>query len=272
MIPAAFDYVRPDSLDEALAELADPAAKAIAGGHSLLPMMKLRLVRPSRLVDLAGLDLGGVTVDGGTIRIGALTTYDELLSLRDDAPLPGALCDGAAEVGDVQVRNAGTVGGTLAHGDPASDFAAAVIATGTTLLLRSPDGEREVAAEAFFLGPFTTLLTQQELLVELRVPVPAAGEGSAYVAFEDPASGYPLAGAAVRAGSDGRYTVGLTGIAAQPRRATAVEEAIGAGAELGEALDAVGLMSLDADAGHRRQLAIVAVERALDVARRRAES
>jgi CO/xanthine dehydrogenase FAD-binding subunit len=104
------------------------------------------------------------------------------------------------------------------------------------------------------------------------VPVPAAGEGSAYVAFEDPASGYPLAGAAVRVGSDGGCTVGLTGIVAQPRRATAVEEAIGAGADLGEALDADGLMSLDADAGHRRQLAIVAVERALDAARRRAES
>jgi carbon-monoxide dehydrogenase medium subunit len=272
MIPAAFDYVRPDSLDEALAELADPEAKAIAGGHSLLPMMKLRLVRPSRLVDLAGLDLGGVVVDSGTIRIGALTTYDELLSLRDDVPLPGAICDAAAEVGDVQVRNAGTVGGALAHGDPASDFAAAVIATGTTLLLRSPDGEREVAAEAFFVGPFTTLLTQQELLRELCVPVPAAGEGSAYVAFEDPASGYPLAGAAVRAGSDGRCTVGLTGIAAQPRRATAVEEAIGAGAGLGEPLDTLGLVSLDGDAEHRRQLAIVAVERALDTARRRAGS
>jgi aerobic carbon-monoxide dehydrogenase medium subunit len=272
VIPAAFNYVRPGSLDEALAELADPEAKAIAGGHSLLPMMKLRLARPSRLVDLASLDLAGVAVDGGTIRIGALTTYDELLSLRDDAPLPGALCDGAAEVGDVQVRNAGTVGGALAHGDPASDFAAAVIATGTTLLLRSPDGDREVAAEAFFLGPFTTLLTQQELLLELRVPVPAAGEGSAYVAFEDPASGYPLAGAAVRVGSDGGCTVGLTGIVAQPRRATAVEEAIGAGADLGEPLDADGLMSLDSDAGHRRQLAIVAVERALDAARRRAES
>jgi aerobic carbon-monoxide dehydrogenase medium subunit len=272
VIPAAFDYVRPDSLDEAFAELADPEAKAIAGGHSLLPMMKLRLARPSRLVDLAGLDLSGVAVDGGTIRIGALTTYDELLSLRDAAPLPGALCDGAAEVGDVQVRNAGTVGGALAHGDPGSDFATAVIATGTTLLLRSPDGDREVAAEAFFLGPFTTLLAQQELLVELRVPVPAAGEGSAYVAFADPASGYPLAGAAVSAGSDGRCTVGLTGIAAQPLRATVVEEAIGASTDLGEALDTLGLMSLDGDPEHRRQLAIVAVERALDLARRRAES
>jgi carbon-monoxide dehydrogenase medium subunit len=272
VIPAAFDYVRPGSLDEAFAELADPDAKAIAGGHSLLPMMKLRLARPSRLVDLAGLDLSGVVVDGGTIRIGALTTYDELLSLRDAVPLPGALRDGAAEVGDVQVRNAGTLGGALAHGDPASDFAAAVIAAGATLLLRSPEGDREVAAEAFFLGPFTTLLAQQELLVEFRVPVPAAGEGSAYVAFADPASGYPLVGAAVCVGSDGRCTVGLTGIAAQPLRATVVEEAIGSGADLGEALDTLGLMSFDGDPEHRRQLAIVAVERALDVARGRAES
>jgi aerobic carbon-monoxide dehydrogenase medium subunit len=272
MIPAAFDYVRPDSLEDAFAALADPDAKAIAGGHSLLPTMKLRLARPSCLVDLAGLGLGGVTVEGGTIRIGALTTYGELLSLRDDVPLPGALRDGAARVGDVQVRNAGTVGGALAHGDPASDFAAAVIAAGTTLLLGSPEGDREVAAEELFLGPFTTQLAQQELLLELRVPVPVAGEGSAYVAFEDPASGYPLAGAAVRVASDGRCTIGMTGIAGQPLRATAVEEAIATGDDLGEALDAVGLMSLDGDVEYRRQLAVVAVRRALDAARRRAES
>jgi carbon-monoxide dehydrogenase medium subunit len=270
MIPAAFDYVRPGSIEEALAELADPDAKAIAGGHSLLPMMKLRLARPSRLVDLAALDLDGVSIDAGTIRIGALTTYDELLSLGDDVPLPGALSDAAAGVGDVQIRNAGTVGGALAHGDPASDFAAAAIATDTTLRLASPDGEREVAAAEFFLGPFTTLLGQQELLIELRVPVPAAGEGSAYVAFDDPASGYPLAGAAVRVSPDGRCTIGLTGIGAQPLRATPVEEAIAAGSDLGVALDAAGLMALDGDAEHRRQLAIVAVERALDVARGRA--
>jgi carbon-monoxide dehydrogenase medium subunit len=272
VIPAAFNYVRPGSLDEALAELADPDAKAIAGGHSLLPMMKLRLARPARLVDLAGLDLAGVAVDGGTVRIGALTTYDELLSLGEDVPLPGALRDAAVNVGDVQVRNAGTVGGALAHGDPASDFAAAVLATGMTLLLRSPEGEREVAAEEFFLGPFTTLLGRQELLTELRVPLPAPGEGSAYVAFEDPASGYPLAGAAVRVGPGRRCTVGLTGIGAQPLRARAVEEAIDGGGDLGDALDMVGLMALDGDAEHRRQLAIVAVARALDCASRRAEA
>jgi carbon-monoxide dehydrogenase medium subunit len=271
MIPAAFSYVRPGSLEEALAELADPDAKAIAGGHSLLPMMKLRLARPSRLVDLAGLELAGVAVEGDAIRIGALTTYDQLLALGEDVPLPGALRDAAADVGDAQVRNAGTVGGALAHGDPASDFAAAVIATGTTLVLRSPEAEREVAAEEFFVGPFTTLLGQQELLLELRVPAPAAGEGSAYVAFEDPASGYPLAGAAVRVDSDGGFMVGLTGIGAQPVRARAVEDAIAAGADLGEAIDAVGVLALAGDAEHRRQLAIVAVARALAHAQRRAE-
>jgi carbon-monoxide dehydrogenase medium subunit len=270
VIPAAFDYVRPASLEEAFEALADPEAKAIAGGHSLLPMMKLRLARPSRLVDLAGLGLDGIEIDGDVIRIGALSTYDELLALGDDA-LPGALRDAAADVGDVQVRNAGTVGGALAHGDPASDFAAAVIAVGATLVLRSPEGAREVAAEELFLGPFTTLLGQQELLVDLRVPVPAPGEGSAYVAFEDPASGYPLAGAAVRVGPGGRCTVGLTGVGAQPLRAATVEDAIEAGADLGEGLDTLGLVSLDGDREHRRQLAIVAITRALELARRRAE-
>ena len=270
MIPAAFDYVRPSSLDEALAELADPGARPIAGGHSLLPMMKLRLARPSRLIDLAGLDLGAIGLEDGAVRIGALTTYDELLGLGEEVPLPGALRDAAAEVGDAQVRNAGTVGGALAHGDPACDFAAAVIAAGSTLVLRSPDGAREVAAEDFFVGPFTTVLEQQELLVELRVPVPAPGEGSAYVAFEDPASGYPLAGAAVRLGRDRGCTVGLTGVGAQPLRAAAVEKAIGDGTDLGEALDMLGLVSVDGDGEHRRQLACVAVSRALEAARRRA--
>ena len=158
MIPAAFGHVRPDSVEQALVELADPDAKAIAGGHSLLPLMKLRLARPSLLVDLDGLDLRGVSVDGDTIRLGPLTTYDELLSLDVSVPLPAALRDCASAVGDLQVRNAGTVGGGLAHADPASDFAAGAIAVGATLVLQSLAGTREVAAADFFVGPFTTLL------------------------------------------------------------------------------------------------------------------
>jgi aerobic carbon-monoxide dehydrogenase medium subunit len=241
VIPAAVDYVRPSSVDEALEQLADPEAKAIAGGHSLVPLMKLRLARPGRLVDLDGLDLRGVSVDGDTLRIGALTTYDDLLSLDESVPLPAALRDCAASVGDLQVRNAGTIGGALAHGDPASDFAAGAIAVGATFVLRSPNGTREVAAEEFFVGPFTTVLEQQELLVELRVPVGAAP--SAYVSFDDPASGYPLAGAAVCGD-----IVGLTGVGAQPLRAP-------------DDLDELGLDD------YRRQLVSVAIERAREAAR-----
>jgi carbon-monoxide dehydrogenase medium subunit len=241
MIPAAVEYIRPDSVEEVLGELADPDAKAIAGGHSLVPMMKLRLARPSRLVDLQGLGLHGVSVESGTILIGALTTYDELLSLDDSVSLPAALRDCAAAVGDVQVRNAGTVGGALAHGDPASDFAAGTIAVGATFVLRSPSGTREVAADDFFVGPFTTLLEQQELLVELRVP--ASGERSAYVSFDDPASGYPLAGAAVCGD-----VVGLAGVGAHPLRAP-------------DELDELGLDE------YRRQLVTVAIARARGAAR-----
>ena len=241
MIPATVDYVRPRSVDEALEQLADPEAKAIAGGHSLVPLMKLRLARPGRLVDLDGLDLRGVSVDGDMLRIGALTTYDDLLSLDESVPLPAALRDCAESVGDVQVRNAGTVGGALAHGDPASDFAAGAIAVGATFVLRSPNGTREVAAEEFFVGPFTTVLEQQELLVEIRVPVGAAP--SAYVSFDDPASGYPLAGAAVCGA-----VIGLTGVGAQPSRAP-------------DDLDELGLDD------YRRQLVSVAIERAREAAR-----
>lgn len=241
MIPAAVDYVRPSSVEEALEELADSEAKAIAGGHSLVPLMKLRLARPGRLVDLELLDLRGVSVDGGVLRIGALTTYDDLLSLHESVPLPAALRDCAASVGDVQVRNAGTVGGALAHGDPASDFAAGVIAVGARFVLRSPSGTREVAAGEFFVGPFATVLEQQELLVEVRVTVGAAP--SAYVSFDDPASGYPLAGAAVCGA-----VVGLTGVGARPLRAP-------------DDLDELGLDD------YRRQLVSVAIVRAREAAR-----
>jgi carbon-monoxide dehydrogenase medium subunit len=241
VIPAAVEYVRPSTIDEALELLAEPDAKVIAGGHSLLPLMKFRLARPALLVDVDGFDLRGVSVDGEALRIGALTTYDDLLSLDDSVSLPAALRDCAASVGDVQVRNAGTVGGALAHGDPASDFAAGTIAVGATFVLRSPSGTRKVAAEQFFVGPFTTLLEQQELLVEVRVPVVC--EPSSYVSFDDPASGYPLAGAAVCGA-----VIGLSGVGARPLRAP----------------DDLAELGLD---DYRRQLVSVAIERARRAAR-----
>jgi len=271
VITAPVEYVRPGSVEEAIAELADPESRPLAGGHSLIPMMKLRLARPSRLVDLASLGLAGVVLEGSTIRIGAMTTYDELLS-QTSGSLPDALRECAAAVGDVQVRNAGTVGGSLAHADPASDLAAGVIAAGATIVARSPDGEREIAAERIFVGPFTTSLAQQELLVEVKLPADPGGSGSAYVSFEDPASGYPLAGAAVSASPEGRFTVGLTGLGAYPQRARDVEDALAGDGDLEEALRAVGAEALSEDADYRIQLATVAVRRAAAAARSRAGS
>jgi carbon-monoxide dehydrogenase medium subunit len=272
MIPASFEYVRPSTIEEALEALADPEAKAIAGGHSLVPMMKLRLARPTLLVDLEGLALRGVREDGDAIRIGALTTYEELLALDGAVAVPDALRDCAATVGDLQVRNAGTLGGAIAHGDPASDVAAGVIALEATLRLRSATGVRECMADDFFIGPFTTRLEQQELLDEIVVERQRPGEGSAYVSIEDPASGYPLAGAAVRVRVEqGRLTsctVGMTGVGAKPLRAAGIEDALLTGGDLHAALPEVA--AAGGDVAYRRQLALVVTERAFASARRRA--
>jgi carbon-monoxide dehydrogenase medium subunit len=162
------------------------------------------------------------------------------------------------------VRNAGTVGGAIAHGDPAADVAAGVLALGAQLVLDGPDGEPAVAAEDCFLGPYTTALGQQELLVEIVVPAPAAGTGSAYVSFEDPASGYPLVGCAAVAAGDA-VTIGLCGVGGRPNRPGALEQAIADGTDLQDALADLG----DLD-DYRAQLTVTAVERAVDLARRRA--
>ena len=228
MIPASFDYVRAQTVDDALVALADPDAKVLAGGMSLLPMMKLRLARPSVLVDIGRLDLRGVTRDGDAMEIAALTTYDDLLRATD--ALPDALCEAVASVGDLQVRNSGTVGGSIAHGDPASDVGAAFVALGGRARLQSATGTREVPADEFFLGVYTTALQPQELLTAVLIPVSAPGSGSAYASVESDASGYPLAGAAAQVHVDGARvdscTIGLTAVAAHPLRAPALEAAV----------------------------------------------
>ena len=204
VIPAAFEYVRVETPVEAFVALELPEARVIAGGHSLLPMMKLRLATPSRLVDIADLPWRDLGVDESGYRIGALTTYDELLR---SARVTGcdALYECAARVGDLQVRNAGTLGGGLAHADPAADLAAGVLALEARMLLESRDGARLVPAADFFLGPFSTAMRDDELLAAIVLPLPARFVRSAYVSVEDPASGYPIAGAAARVGLvDGR--------------------------------------------------------------------
>jgi aerobic carbon-monoxide dehydrogenase medium subunit len=216
VIPAAVDYVRAGSVEEALEALGQPDAKLLAGGQSLLPAMKLRIARPSVVVDIGGLGLDGIEERNGDLVIGAMTTWEELA--RSEAlrrPALAALPECAAGIGDLQVRNLGTIGGSLAHADPASDMPAVAIALGARLSVRSASGERTLDAAELALGPFTTSLGEGELITEVLIPVPPPGSGSAYMAVEHPASGFALAGAAAFVGAE-TTRVAVTGVAAAP--------------------------------------------------------
>ena len=216
MIPAAVDYVRAGSVEDALEALTTPDAKLLAGGQSLLPAMKLRIARPSTLVDIADLGLRGIEQRGGEIVIGALTTWDDL-ERADELRRPAlrAIAECAAGIGDLQVRNLGTIGGSLAHADPAADMPAVLLALGATLRVTSKDGARDVPVAELALGPFTTSLGTGDLVTEVVVPAFQVGTGTAYVSVEHPASGFALAGAAALVEpSDER--VALTGIGAAP--------------------------------------------------------
>ncbi|HKX72069.1 MAG TPA: FAD binding domain-containing protein, partial [Acidimicrobiales bacterium] len=177
MIPAEFDYRRASTVDEAVGLLTQNGddAKLLAGGHSLLPLMKLRLAAPAMLVDIGGLDdLSYVRSDGGEVRVGALTRHHDLATsdeLREQVPL---LAHIAGQIGDPQVRHRGTIGGSIAHGDPASDLPAALLALRGTLVARGPGGEREIAADDFFTGFLETALAPDEVLTEIRVPATGA--------------------------------------------------------------------------------------------------
>lgn len=265
MIPAPTRYLRPASLEEAVDALAEPESRPLAGGQSLLPAMKLRLARPSLLVDLGRLPLRGIAVGDGEVRVGALATWQELaLSGPFQEPGLAAVAECAAGIGDLQVRNRGTVGGGLAHGDPAADMPAVALALSARLLLHGPDGRRELPCSDLYLGPFTTALRPQEVIVEVVVPRPPAGSGSAYVAVEHPASGFALAGAAALVLPDGSSRLALTGVSGRPLLVDprdGVEKALAR-------LEVVGDPFAPAD--YRRHLAAVVSRRALDRARARA--
>jgi len=271
MIPAPFDYLRADSAEAAIAALVEHGddAKLLAGGMSLLPLMKLRLATPAVLVDVGRLrDLSYIRDDGDFLAIGALTRHRDLETsdlLRDVcAPLRGV----AAEVGDNQVRHRGTIGGSVAHGDPASDLPAALLALDATFVARGPGGERTVAAAEFFHGFLETALEPDELLTEVRVPkVP--GARFAYQKFNRRAQDWAIVGAlAVR---NGATRVALVNMGATPLRAHGVEEALAAGAPVADAAEraAEGTdapADLNATGEFREHLARVLVRRALDAA------
>lgn len=277
MIPAAFDYVAPASLEEALTALSEGGedAKVLAGGHSLIPLIKLRLAAPSLLVDLRKLDeLRGITREDGVIRLGALTRHHELAT--GGLGLPSAV---AATIADQQIRNAGTVGGSLAHGDPASDLPAILLATEGSVALRGPGGTREVAAADFFQDFLTTDVAEDEILTEVRFPA-LEGYGYAYEKFNRRQEDWAIVAvsALVKRAADGTaedVRVGLTHVGPTPRRASATEaalrgqpltpETIAAAAELAaEGIEPAS--DLNASAEYKRHLARVLARRALTAA------
>jgi carbon-monoxide dehydrogenase medium subunit len=268
VIPAAFDYIRAGSVDEAVSSLVEHGddAKLIAGGHSLLPMMKLRLAFPSVVVDIRQLPGASyVRVDGDEVAIGALTRHRDLVTsdiLHAEAPLIAAV---ASHVGDPQIRNRGTIGGSLAHADPAADLPAAVLASAATLVLQGPAGQRQVPAAEFFVGYFDTVMDTDEVLIEIRVPR-TGPTGWHYEKFTRRANDWAIVAVATVAGR-----VALANMGSRPLRATATENALANGASLPEAaaLAAEGtepVEDMHADQEYRRHLARVLTRRSLQAA------
>lgn len=246
MNPSTFAYERASSVDEAIALLVEhgEGAKLIAGGHSLLPIMKLRLAEPERLIDIGRIaELQGIHDDGSEIAVGALTTHHAIASdplLRQRIPL---LADTASRVGDRQVRNRGTIGGALAHADAAADYPAAILALEATMVAKGPQGERRIPAGEFFVDFLTTALQPNEILTEVRIAAPPAGHGWSYQKLANQASGYALVGVSALVVLDGGAAcadirIGVTGAAAVAWRASAVETAL-----RGQKLDGEGVNS-----------------------------
>jgi carbon-monoxide dehydrogenase medium subunit len=268
MIPASFDYVRAATIDDVTTTLAEHGddAKILAGGMSLLPLMKLRLATPAVLVDVARVpDLAFIRDDGDHLAIGALTRHRDLETSDVLAKHCAVLRAVAGQVGDNQVRHRGTLGGSVAHGDPASDLPAALLALDATFITRGPAGERTIDARDFFLGFLETALAPDELLTEIRVPK-TGPSGFSYQKFNRRAQDWAIVGAVAL--TNGAARVGLVNMASTPQRATTVEAALAAGASIDEAAEhaADGTeppSDLNASAPYREHLARVLVRRAL---------
>lgn len=232
MYPADFDYYRPKSVAEAAQLLTrHREAKLLAGGHSLLPVLRLRLAAPSALIDITGIgELKGIRDEGGALRIGATTTYDSILT--NDAVKRGCpvLAEAVSQIGDLQVRNCGTIGGSLAHADPAADLPTLMVALGATITASGGSGQRDIPAAQFFVDLFTTALKPGELLTAVKVPTYGKGTGGAYLKHPHPASRYAVVGiAALVSVKDGRFekaSVVIGGATPKPTRASAAEGAL----------------------------------------------
>ena len=288
MIPNSFDYVAAKSLDEALALLGQHKddGKLLAGGHSLIPALKLRLSQPQVLIDISKIkELSYIRQDGNAISIGAMTTHYQIESsdlLRKACPL---LPEAATHLGDVQVRNKGTIGGSLAHADPAADWPAVVIALDADIVLSSAKGERTVKADKFFTELFTTAMAPGEILREIRFEAPKGRFGQCYLKFRHPASGFAVVGVASSLSVDGSGKcqtagVGVTGVSPKAYRASGVESALKGSTLDGKALSAAASHASDgvdantdlfASGEYRRHLAEVYTRRAMEAAVSRAK-
>lgn len=287
MFPSSFGYFVARSLDEVLELLTKygEEAKLLAGGHSLIPAMKLRLASPRYLIDLGQVPgMSGVRIEGESLTLGALTVHADVASsdlVR--RRLPG-LAEAAAAIGDLQVRNRGTIGGSVAHADPAADFPVILTALNASFVLASPSGRRTVPAEEFFIDFYTTALASNEVLTEICVPVPSSGSGTAYAKLPHPASGYVVVSAGVLlvrepSGKCAAIRVAIGGLGSGPLRAAATEAALrgqpltpeviaAAAAKAAEGTDPDGDFYAGAD--YKRHMAAVYARRAIESAAGRA--
>ncbi len=286
MIPGSFDYHRPKSVREAVALLADlgEEARPLAGGHSLIPMMKLRLATPDHLVDLGGIgDLKGIRADGGDIVIGAMTTQHEIIGSELLAARIPILAETSLQIADPQVRYVGTLGGNVANGDPGNDMPAVMLCLGASYHAVGKSGERRIPARDFYQGAYFTALEPGEILTAVRIPVPPAGHGSAYEKLKRKIGDYATAAAAVvlmvSGGRVATCSIGLTNVAETPLWA---EDAIKIlnGSSLDPASVKTAVAAAEAitspasdtrgPARYRTKMAGVMLARALERARRRA--
>ena len=232
MYAAKFDYVRASSIEEAISlKGANDESSVLAGGHSLIPAMKLRLSTPQKLIDISGLDqLKNISNSGSFVSIGALCTHKQCAEsdvIKNNCP---ALSDAASVIGDPHVRNKGTIGGALAHSDPQADYPGAILALNATMVAKGPSGERTIAADDYFTGLWETALGEGELLTEIRIPVNSINANSCYVKFPQPASRYPYVGCGVALNSSGGtcsdIRVGFSGVGEWAFRDTGIEAAL----------------------------------------------
>ncbi|MEP6693317.1 MAG: xanthine dehydrogenase family protein subunit M [Chloroflexota bacterium] len=280
MITHPFTYEAPTTIDDAVKALSGSRdTKVIAGGHSLIPLMKLGLAEPETLVDLRKIrQLREIKNEDGAVLVGALATHRSIADHAAIRKTLTALAEAAAHVGDLQVRSRGTIGGSLAHADPAADEPAPTLAFDATIRVIGPKGRRDIAARDYFKGPFETAVAPNEIVIEVRFPVPAGRYGSAYAKFAHPASGFAIVGVAavVAVKGDGaieRAAIGVTGAASAPYRATAAERALVgtrgdanaiAAAAMKAAEGMTALSDLVASSEFRQHLVTVYARRALE--------